>query len=471
MTLGDFRFPFKTSGPFPHRTEIARYVEAYAAHHKLQQYIMLRCEVVAVRIVDDTDDACDRWEIEYHYERQHRKRERFAAVFVASGQFTTPRMPRIVGGGDRNSSGIRIRHSSQFAGGDDLRGRSVVVVGIGNSALDVALEAVQGGAARVVVCFRRGTLMLPVATDDRVPRPRDEQLLSRFRNETLPSWANKLLFFWSLRAINAKFRAAGLPAPDAGNEGKSSPLHRRISNLKEAREWARLLASGAIALRASPLASVGPEARRVRFADGGAVDGVDDIVCCTGFQMHFPFLPKAVLDDVVCTYDVPNPSPATAARPIRKSTLVLGRRVMHPRFPTLCFFGFITNLGNEAAVGELQARWAVGTLAGLRGVRRPTRDALAAACAKKRAWLQRHKPLFPGFVQYIKYCDALATDLGCRPPRTDRVATWWPTALGGRWGPRLAWMLWRGPAVPAQYRLQGTGSSPLAREIVLQSKL
>ncbi len=140
---------------------------------------------------------------------------------------------------------------------------------------------------------------------------------------------------------------------------------------------------------------------------------------------------------------------------------------MHPRFPTLCFFGFLTSLGNEAAVGELQSRWAAATLAALPGVRRPSRDALHVACTKKRAWLHRHRPLFPGFVQYIKYGDALAGDLGCTPPDTGKLATWWPACLGGRGGARLAWALWRGPCVPAQWRLRGTGSTPRAHGIVL----
>ena len=140
---------------------------------------------------------------------------------------------------------------------------------------------------------------------------------------------------------------------------------------------------------------------------------------------------------------------------------------MHPRFPTLCFFGFLTSLGNEAAVGELQSRWAAATLAALPGVRRPPRAALVAACANKRSWLQKHRPLFPGFVQYIKYCDTLAGDLGCRPPDTGELATWWPACLGGRWGPALAWALWRGPCVPAQWRLRGPGSVHRARGIVL----
>ena len=43
-----------------------------------------------------------------------------------------------------------------------LKGRHVLIMGVGNSALDCALEAIDGGAASVKVACRHGTMILPV---------------------------------------------------------------------------------------------------------------------------------------------------------------------------------------------------------------------------------------------------------------------------------------------------------------------
>ena len=49
------------------------------------------------------------------------------------------------------------------------------------------------------------------------------------------------------------------------------------------------------------------------------------------------------------------------------TTMKLFRRVMHPELHTLCFFGMLSTLGNEAAVGELQVRPMVGVASSLVG--------------------------------------------------------------------------------------------------------
>ena len=223
------------------------------------------------------------------------------------------------------------------------------------------------------------------------------------------------------------------------------PLHQRISNLKRAAEWREALRLGRIRFRAGTI--TGAEGRRLAFADGAPMDA-DVVVLATGYHSdnRFPFLPDGVRAQFELEYQVPPRDRLTA--------LVLHRRIMHPVHPTLCLLGQVTGFGNESAVGQLQARWALRKLARgteLAEVRRGS-DALAAR-------LLRTRPLFPAFVNHINYCDALARDGGFAPPAL--TLGLWLT------DPRLAWALLFGPVSNAQYAVDGTDR----RSAVLRSRM
>ena len=117
--------------------------------------------------------------------------------------------------------------------------------------------------------------------------------------------------------------------------------------------------------------------------------------------------------------------------------------------PTLCFFGALTTLGNEACVGELQSRWAVAALTGKAAQALRIAEDTAASAAQRRKIADR-SPLFPQFANYVTYCDGLAQDIGCAPPPLSDVYYWIRR-------PALWWRMWQYPVVPTQYRLRGAG--------------
>lgn len=84
----------------------------------------------------------------------------------------------------------------------------------------------------------------------------------------------------------------------------------------------------------------------------GAELDVDVVICCTGYHMDMPYLPKE-------TYHVKD-------NPILKSpnTLDLYRLVVSPRFPNLFFIGYVELPGPLFPVAESQARWASGIVTG-----------------------------------------------------------------------------------------------------------
>eukprot|EP00658_Telonema_sp_P-2_P021758 TRINITY_DN18677_c0_g1_i5.p1 TRINITY_DN18677_c0_g1~~TRINITY_DN18677_c0_g1_i5.p1 ORF type:complete len:444 (+),score=58.35 TRINITY_DN18677_c0_g1_i5:230-1561(+) len=346
MTLGDFEFPFQPSAIFPTRAEIVQYVEAYATEFELWPHVRLETSVVTVEPITPRNPS-SAWNVRTSDNAHHV----FDAVFCCNGQYSVPRLPRLKG---RDGWTGRLSHSHQFGSGEFCRNKRVLVIGIGNSALDVALECIEHGAEQVVLTARRGAHLLPVATPD--GQPRDVKLLTRLMQYVLPTSAREYLFYAPITPTTNAFVNAGMLPPDTGVPEGS---HQRISNLKKPALWLKLLTDPTVALsiRAAGVKSVGP-GKTVWFTDGSKME-VDEMVACTGYHLSYNFLPIDLIKHTFLEYQVPaQDSNDPQANPTVRH-MSLYNRVMHPEYPTLNFFAQLSTIGNEAAVGEMQARWVV----------------------------------------------------------------------------------------------------------------
>lgn len=79
------------------------------------------------------------------------------AVAIASGLHVTPAIPTIPGA-DRIPESI---HSSQYKGRGQLSGKRVMILGCGETGMDLAYESCKAGAAEVTLCHRGGYLSFP----------------------------------------------------------------------------------------------------------------------------------------------------------------------------------------------------------------------------------------------------------------------------------------------------------------------
>jgi putative flavoprotein involved in K+ transport len=131
------RFPKRTPA-FPARDEFVRYLESYASRHDLRVRFGVK--------VDRIDRAADGWRLATSAgERTARN------VIVATGHERTPQLPDWPG---RHRFPGRLLHSAEYRNPREFRGRDVLVVGSGSSALDIAGDLVQGGAGRVRLAVR-----------------------------------------------------------------------------------------------------------------------------------------------------------------------------------------------------------------------------------------------------------------------------------------------------------------------------
>jgi cation diffusion facilitator CzcD-associated flavoprotein CzcO len=151
---------------FPGRDEYIRYLESYVKRHDLPVRFGIQ--------VDRVDRCGDQWRL-----ATSAGDLTAGHVIFATGHQHTPRLPEWPG---LEQYPGRFLHSCGYRNAAQFRGADVLVAGAGSSALDIAYDLVQGGAARVRVAVRTPPHLLLRATG---PMPTDLLALVLF---TLPTW-------------------------------------------------------------------------------------------------------------------------------------------------------------------------------------------------------------------------------------------------------------------------------------------
>ncbi|GAA1432270.1 NAD(P)/FAD-dependent oxidoreductase [Streptomyces thermospinosisporus] len=123
------------------RDDVVRYLEKYAEHHRLE--IVTGVEVSRV---ERTPDGTG-WLLRATGGRELTG----AAVVVATGYNHTPRVPDWPG---RDGFTGEFLHASAYRNPAPFTGRDVLVVGVGNTGAEIAVDLVEGGASRVRLAVR-----------------------------------------------------------------------------------------------------------------------------------------------------------------------------------------------------------------------------------------------------------------------------------------------------------------------------
>ncbi|MFB8176154.1 flavin-containing monooxygenase [Streptomyces sp. NPDC055966] len=241
------------------RDDVVRYLEKYADHHELE--IVTGVEVFRV---DRTPDGTG-WLLHASGGRELTG----SAVVVATGHNHTPRLPDWPGLDDYTGE---LLHAGAYRNAEPYAGRDVLVVGAGNTGAEIAVDLVEGGAARVRLAvrtaphiLRRSTLgwaaqytgvlvrRLPVGLVDRLAGP--------FAKATLPDLA-----------------AHGLPRPDTG-------LYSRVRQGAIPVQDAGLIdavRAGTVEIVAAVDSFEGGNPGKVVLADGSRVE-TDAVIAATGY--------------------------------------------------------------------------------------------------------------------------------------------------------------------------------------------
>jgi dimethylaniline monooxygenase (N-oxide forming) len=295
---------------YPHHTQIARYFDDYVDHFGFRDRIRFRAEV---RLV--TPDGDGHWRVTL----DDGSARIYDAVMVANGHHWDPKFPEPPFPGQASFSGDQL-HAHFYREPDErFVDKNVLVLGIGNSATDIAVETSRV-STMTYLAMRRGAHVVPkymagTPTDQLGPK-----WLSR-----LPFQFTRALFVRELKHVQGPMENYGLPKPDH----KLGEAHPTVSADLLAR-----LGHG----RITPKPNIERlEGCNVHFTDGTSVE-IDTIVWCTGYRITFPFLERDVVE-------------------VKGNRVPLYRRVVHPEAPDLYFIGLVQPLGAIMPIAELQSEW------------------------------------------------------------------------------------------------------------------
>ncbi len=305
-------FPMPADYPdYPNHRQLQAYFEAYARHFGVYDAIRFNHTIRNVKPRHGGG-----WDVAFADAEGQDHVEGFDVLMVANGHHWNPKYPDLEGTFDGT-----LLHSHDFKGlTDDWRGKNVLVIGAGNSACDVAVEAARV-AAKVCLSMRSPQWFIPkflfgVPADVFGARTR---------------WLPRALKQWSLgktlTLLQGPYSRYGLPM------NTKPPLTHHPTLNSDFIDYVR---HGRIKPR-----------RGIKHLDGREVEFTDgtreafDIICaCTGFWISFPFFDTSLIDF------------KDAKR------VPLFRKMMHADYRDLYFIGLFQPLGCVWPLADYQARLA-----------------------------------------------------------------------------------------------------------------
>jgi dimethylaniline monooxygenase (N-oxide forming) len=330
-------FPMPSSYPdFPHHEQIATYFENYIDKFQLRKRITFNTKVVKA------ERNQNRWEVTL----DSGITKKYDALVVANGHHWDPSFPDPPFPGSFDGQTL---HAHHYIDNKIFENKRVVVLGMGNSAMDIAVES-SYVAQSTWLAARRGAYVIPKLL---FGKPLDQL----FTNHRVPFLIRRKMGEAMYRMWVGQMEDYGLPKPDHG----LGEAHPTISSTILDR-----LRHG----RIKPKPNIERlEGKQIRFTDG-SIENVDVLVYCTGYKVSFPFFDANFL----------------AAK---DNDLPLFRRVFHPDIDSLMFIGLLQPLGAIMPLAEAQSQWVTSYLRG--EYQLPSRNLMIADMEQERkAMMKRY---------------------------------------------------------------------------------
>lgn len=304
---------------YPNHEPIQKYFLDYVSHFGLRKNIKFKNGVAKVQPQEDGT---------YLITSEKGEKIFYDAVIVANGHHWSPRWPEPEFPGKFNG---KIIHSHDYVDPQhpiDLVNKKVVILGMGNSAMDISVELSRPGVAKkVYLCSRRGAWVIPNYLFGK-PLDKSTQLIP----PGTPFWIKQLILGLVLKIGVGKMEDFGLPKPDH-NPGEAHPTISQDILVR--------LGRGDITYKPIIQEFKG---NKIRFADGSEED-VDAVIYCTGYNVKFPFFDSNFLE-------------------AKDNHLPLFHRTFQPGSNNLFFVGLYQPLGAIMPLAEFQGKWLAEYLSG-----------------------------------------------------------------------------------------------------------
>lgn len=311
----EFReYPMPVDFPdYPDHYRIQQYFEDFVDHFDLRETIRFQTEVESVKRAPEGG-----WNVSWKARDGESGTGHFSDVMVCNGHHWDKRWPEPAFPGSDTFEGEQM-HAHDYRTPDLLEGKRVLVLGIGNSATDIAVESSRHADA-TFLAMRRGAWIVPKYIGSTPTDRLTTGILTR-----TPIALQALGLNLMLRMTVGKPTDYGLPKPDH----KLLHAHPTVSQ-----ELYGRLGHGAIEVKPNIERLDGDS---VVFTDGSR-EQIDLIIYCTGYRITFPFLEPDVFE-------------------AKENEVDLYQRVVAPDQPGLYFIGLIQPLGSILPLAEIQCDW------------------------------------------------------------------------------------------------------------------
>ncbi|MBK9328868.1 MAG: NAD(P)-binding domain-containing protein [Sphingobacteriales bacterium] len=310
MAYSDFPMP-DDYPDYPHHSLIHQYFKDYAAHFGFEKDIHFKTTATQVEKKGD----------KYLVTTDKTGTKEYDAVLVCNGHHWKPKYASFDGTFDG-----KVLHAHDYKTVDGFEDKSVLVIGIGNSAVDIACELCTV-AKKVVISTRSGAYIIPkylfgIPTDH----------ISKPPLAYAPLFLQRAALQTALQINVGKQENYGVPTPNRPILSEHPTISQDLLNK---------VGHGKVKIRPN-----------VKMLNGNAVifdDGTEEtfdvLIYCTGYSITFPFFDKNFLDP-------------------KDNNVQLYHKVVHPEHKNLFFLGLIQPLGAIMPLSEMQAKWIAGILSG-----------------------------------------------------------------------------------------------------------
>ncbi|NNE26039.1 MAG: NAD(P)-binding domain-containing protein [Saprospiraceae bacterium] len=306
-------FPMPDHYPdYPSHSELLEYFRSYVQHFNLEPFIKFNTRVEKVEKTED-----DKWRVYL----DSIPAEQFDFLLVANGHHSVPRMPVLPGTFDGE-----LLHSHAYKTNQAFKDKRVLVIGMGNSGCDCAVE-ISRVAKHVSISQRNPQYIVPKFM---MGKPTD---VFNKVTEWLPGPILNIVQKIGLKMQIGSYEDYNLLSP---NHSVVSS-HPTINS-----ELLYKIRHGKVHPRKSIESVKGYE---VRFKDG-QIASYDVIIAATGYKIATPFFDKDFLD-----YEDADRVP-------------LYLRMFHPDHPSLIFIGLFQPQGAIWPGSDAQAKLASNYIVG-----------------------------------------------------------------------------------------------------------
>ena len=302
---------------YPNHYQLQQYVEGYAKQFNI--YSKIKFDHTVTKVIRQSNGS---WLVDYLDDQGEKQNEIFEYLMVSNGHHNVPKYPQYPG----QYTG-RFLHSQEFKGVDESwRDKRVLIIGAGNSACDIAVEAAR--VSKVVhMSMRSPQWIFPKFI---FGQPGD---VFAAKSRWLPRKVRQYGLKFLVRLILGPYSRYNLP------ENTTLPLNTHPtlnSDLLDYIRHGRIKPRGAIKSF---------DHLTVNFTDGSSSDF--DIICaCTGFWTEFSFFDKDLID----------------FKELEKVPLY--KKMMHEKFENLYFIGLFQPIGCIWPLADYQAKLAVMEILG-----------------------------------------------------------------------------------------------------------